>query len=790
MIAPGTEANERTARDIGETARTAAKVMTHSIERRLLLLLSLVVLIYGFIAGFRTLTDFDLGWQLATGRWVAQHHQIPSVDVFSYTAQGQPWIYPVGSGLIFYATYLVGGYALLSWLGALACVGTVALLIRRGSAVSVILAIFAIPLFAARTAPRADMFTLVLSAGLLSLLWQYHETGRARLWLLPLLMIAWVNLHLGFVAGLALLCAYALVEGLEMLWPERRQAARDRLRCSWPWLIASAAATLVNPWGWGIYRALFRQQAAMAAQSESVLEWGAFRLNWTVLAGSFSLRNPDPFVALLLVAAIAVPVALWRRQLGAAGFMTGAAIIAFRHVRFQALFCIVMVTVAGVVLSIVLDVLWSKIENARLKSILAVGAACFLMGLAAVRSADLVSNRSYLDTNLASFGTGLSWWFPEQAAAFIERENIPAQIFNSYNEGGYFTWRLGTKYRDYIDGRAIPFGTELFDRNAMLLGSSPESLVWQEEAKRYNINAILVPLARYWGLETFPVLPAFCASEAWRPVYLDEVSAVVVRRTPETEGLIQRLQIHCDTVSVPSFTPKTGGIKAFNQWANAAAVLHELGRNAEAFDATGHALSIFPDSAFVHFLRGMLLEDAGRLREAEEQYILATKLQSNAATWSTLAELYERQGQLPAEIDAWEHAIDLSPQPTWTSFARTKLCFALLSSGYADLDAHRPRGALRAFDQATSNLPPQPKSTDSPLLANLAHGRALAWVALGDLKQAVSFEEETVRLAPDRYGDWLYLANLYDREGRLTEAQQARQRAAASQRQEPSRLQP
>jgi len=753
--------------------------MTQSMERRLWIALSLVVLIYGFLAGLRAVTDFDVGWQLATGRWVAQHHQIPSVDVFSYTAQGQPWIYPVGSGLIFYAAYLLGGYALLSWLGAAACTGTVALLIRRGSAVSAVLAIFAMPLIAARTTPRADMFTLVLFAASLSLLWQHHETGRARLWLLPLLMIAWVNLHLGFVAGLALLCAYVVVETLDMLWPERREAAWDRLRHFLPWQLASAAAALVNPWGWGIYRALIRQQEAMATQAGSLLEWGATQLNWTILSASLSLRNPDPFIAVLLLGGVALPVALWRRQLGAAGLMAGAAFAAFRHIRFQALFCVVMVIVAGAVLSPVLNALWSRIANARLKSVLALAATCFFAGLAVVRSADLVSNREYLDTNLASFGAGLSWWFPQRAAEFIERENIPGQIFNSYNEGGYFTAQLGARYLDYIDGRAIPFGAELFGRNQMLLQSPPESPLWQEEAQRYDINTILVPLARYWGLEAFPVLREFCGSDIWRPVYLDEVSAVFVRRTPATEDLIRRLQINCNTVSVPSFKPKTGGIMAFNHWANAAAVLHELGRDSEAFDATTQALTISPNSAFVHFLRGMLLENAGRLPDAEQNYVLAAKGEPNAATWSALADLYHREGRLPAEVEAWGHAIDLLP-PTMTDMARSKLCLALLSLGYADLDGHRPHEALHAFDQAISSLTGQSAGTDASFLANLAHGRALAWSALGDLKSAVSFEEETVRLSPERRDDWLYLADLYQRQGRLAEAQQARQRAAAS----------
>ncbi len=132
----------------------------------------MAALAYALLAGLRTVMDYDLGWQMATGRWVAQHRQIPSTDVFSYTAQGQPWIYPVGAGLLFYAAYLVGKYALLTWLGAAACVGTVALLIWRRSAIAAALAILAIPVIVLRTGPRAEMFTVVLFAAFLTVLWQ------------------------------------------------------------------------------------------------------------------------------------------------------------------------------------------------------------------------------------------------------------------------------------------------------------------------------------------------------------------------------------------------------------------------------------------------------------------------------------------------------------------------------------------------------------------------------------------------------------------------------------------
>src|SRR5450755_2592875 len=102
------------------TADTSA-TGTPRLGRRWFLILAAIALAYAFLAGLRTVSDFDLGWQLATGRWLVQHHRVPWTDVFSYTAQGEPWIYPVGSGLVFYVASLLGGYALISWIGALAC---------------------------------------------------------------------------------------------------------------------------------------------------------------------------------------------------------------------------------------------------------------------------------------------------------------------------------------------------------------------------------------------------------------------------------------------------------------------------------------------------------------------------------------------------------------------------------------------------------------------------------------------------------------------------------------------
>ena len=265
------------------------------------------------------------------------------------------------------------------------------------------------------------------------------------------------------------------------MWRERREAAAERLRRCWPWLIVTCGATLVNPWGWGIFAAVFRQTRAMDTLTLWTSEWGSAALSWTAMSLGFSLRNPTgAFYLMLLIAAVAVAVALLRREFGAAALVSGAAVIAVRHIRFEAIFGIVAVVVAGDVLASAFAELSHRREInhrwIRCSTGVTIGVALLAVMLACLRSADLVSDRRYLASGdeLGSFGTGLSWWFPERAAAFIQRENLPGQIFNSYNDGGYFVWRLGAKYPDYIDGRTIPFGPKLIERNTVLMRSLPD----------------------------------------------------------------------------------------------------------------------------------------------------------------------------------------------------------------------------------------------------------------------------------------------------------------------------
>ena len=754
------------------TTEDASAKGTSRLGWRLFLVLAAIALIYAFLAGLRTVSDFDLGWQLATGRWVVQHHHVSSTDVFSYTAQGEPWIYPVGAGLVLYATYLLGGYALISWIGALACVATVALLLRRGSAVSAGIAILAVPLIAWRTTPRADMFTVVLFAAFLSLLWENHQTGQARLWLLPLLMVAWVNLHFGFAAGLALILAYVGVELSETIFGEvRRCVALQRLRRAWAWLAATALVTLANPWGWGIYRALMRQQRAAGQQQLNIGEWSSVPMTWTAFSTALSLRQTQGAIYLLLaIAVLAAVLALLRRQLGAAMLLLIATYPPVHHVRMGAVFACVVVIVGGPVLTAAIVELGAKIRQAPMRSAAAWAAVCLLAALALLRSFDLVTNRHYVRVvDESTFGAGLGWWFPERAAEFIERENLPGEIFNTYNEGSYLTWKLGPKRRDYIDGRDTLFGVTRMHKAGQLLQLSPDSEAWQQEADRYNINAIILPLGRFDGVQLVQ-LKGFCESRGWRPVYLDEVSAVFVRRKPETESLIQRFPVECATATLPAAPLDYSAAGSFNQSANAASLLAALGRTSEALSATDTALLAFPDSPFVHWLRGNIFYAMGSRSDAEQEYLATISLDPSEVAWTTLANFYQREGRIPETIHAWQQAGKLSARPDLVQ----------INLAHFYLHIQQPKLTLQALDEAVRSAPADAIAAtgEGCLRFNVAQGRAAAWGALGDLKQATSFQEEAVQLAPESADAWSHLAKLYQRQGQFENQYRAEERAA------------
>ena len=606
---------------------------------------------------------------------------------------------------------------------AAACAGTIAILLRRGNLATAVLAIAAVPMLAWRTQPRAEMFTEVLFAAFVSLLWQYHKTGRAPLWLLPVLMALWVNLHLGFIAGLAMWGAYVLLECDDLARRPTRAQALTRLKRAAPWMGLTVLATLLNPWGPRLFLAIARQNRIMRIHSRWIEEWAQVRLTPATVTDFFSWRGPgSSFLWVLAAACLAILVALYRRRLAAA-LVLGAAIYAVLHaVRLQGPFSSLVVVIGGALIGEALhQFVIRRAISQRIVAIASPGLIVVLAVFVAVRVADLVSNRYYLSAanNMVVFGTDDFPLFPEGAAEFIQRERLPRNILNDFNSGGFLAWKLDPAYPDYIDGRSVPFGPELFLNLEKLMQDSPDSSAWHREADSRDINTLIFSLDHVIG-GGLSALDKFCASRQWRPVFLDPYGAVFVRATAANADMISRLQLDCATLTfhdAPAANSVRHSAKRFRYLVNAASILIVLDRGAEALAKLQEAEAVFEASPYLHYAKGSALNGLGRNAEAEKELVRSVQLGSEDAPYA-LARLYDDQGRYREEARVLREAADKSTQPSWL----------YLKLGYAQLAMGQREDALQSFEEADKQSPFQYEAgaLGADFRAQLAEGRRRA----------------------------------------------------------------
>lgn len=394
----------------------------------------------------------------------------------------------------------------------------------------------------------------------------------------------------------------------------------------------------------------------------------AIPLNWTAVEVAI-LSPADPrsavYIAIALAILIAVVAAL-RRRLGAAAMLLGAAWLAAHTDRLSALLGITVVVVGAAVLD---EALRSHRATAAVveRSYRATAQVIAAMFVAILAFARLTADADPVEP---LFAAGLSPWVPERAIAFIEREGLPAQVFST-QFGTYFAWRLFPKYLNSYDSRTIPF-----------VGLDGVARVSD------GVNTLLAPLG---PASRFP-LRQFCDSDDFPAVYLDETAAVFVRRRPENEEMIARLQIRCDDVKLPLESAKADELLA------AGLVLQALEHYPEALAAIGKVTEIAPNSTFGHVVAGELYDATGRWAEAEREYRQAAATMPDTANEMALASIARRYGRTADEIDALHRSIDLA----WGF--RPIQQFGLLSD--AELRAGHPDRALAAIDRAIALLPP------------------------------------------------------------------------------------
>jgi len=243
-----------------------------------------IFLFWSMLAGplsNRPLGDADIGWHIRTGEQILATHTLPHTDSFSSTMQGQPWfawewLYDILLGILHQACGLNGVGWLCALLVAAVFVMLLSQLLRRGT--GLLLAI--VLMLLAETAVMIHLYARPhIVSWFFSLLWfvvlerweDWDHAGsrepgslpRWIPWFFPASMLLWVNLHGGWLFGLALLGIYTLAAFIESVRGLKDDAfaairAAHRARAMVSVFAVSAVATLVNPYGWKLHEHIYR----------------------------------------------------------------------------------------------------------------------------------------------------------------------------------------------------------------------------------------------------------------------------------------------------------------------------------------------------------------------------------------------------------------------------------------------------------------------------------------------------------------------------------------------------
>lgn len=459
------------------------------------------------------IADTDFWWHLKTGEFLLQHHSLPVPDPFAFTTALAPTTAAESSVRHFnlthewlgqvalYAVYAVAGFPGIVLLRALllaALCGLSGFLAARVSSnfyAGVAAACAAASVLIAFAADRPTLVTF-LEVGIFITILEL----RRGLWALPPLALLWANSHGGFLLGWVVLLAYC-VETLPFLPGTRSREDNRRM-----WLVTACAiaASGLNPNGFGVVQTLFAyRQSALTA---TLIEWQPPKL-WGAPYG----------FDILLYAAALVLLLSWRRVRPAHWLLfaafAGASLVAFRNIPLIGFFAPVLIAAYFPFrLAVPRFLAWAP-------PVLAAGA--LVAALAQGRTPQL---------------RVAEWTVPSGAASFLLDHHLTGPLFNTYEQGGYLTWRMWPSQRVFIDGRSLSEAVyQDYNRILFNAGSAADQVTGPREEllNRYGVQVVIMNTMEYVFGAMYPLALALAnpAGTEWELVY-DDAQAVVFVRHP------------------------------------------------------------------------------------------------------------------------------------------------------------------------------------------------------------------------------------------------------------------
>ena len=455
---------------------------------------------------------------------MVQTHAVFHADPYSFTRFGQPWVdHEWLSQVLIFSLYRLAGWGgLIAAFGALVAAAFLLVFSRSPGRPYVAGVITLLGVFAAAPSlgVRPQMFTFLLASVLLLILERSYLRPRL-LWWTPPLMVLWVNLHAGYALGIALMALFLVGDALDAalgfdardataLHSNARPAPPGRFRALASAIVISVALVPLNPYGAAMYAYPLETLRSRAMQSY-IGEW---------LSPDFHQHRYLPTLAMIL-ATFALPALSPRRlrprEILLLSLTTFAALRSVRHIP---IYTLIAIPVLSAMLTAWLEErgvtqpLQSK--PTRMTTATTLMNAVLLAGFLVF----LVARVGYITHRQAE---AEAKEFPAAAVSFIGAKRPPAPMFNHYNWGGYFIWRLYPEYQVYIDGRADLYGDAFMDELAATYYLRGD--LWRGQLEKWGIRTVALP-------PDAPLVTALRVLPDWDTVYSDVQAVVLTKKSP------------------------------------------------------------------------------------------------------------------------------------------------------------------------------------------------------------------------------------------------------------------
>ena len=641
------------------------------------------VLVAAFALSAFPICNYDIWHHLEMGEYVFEHRGVPAEDLFSF-ASTRPWVNPAWlAGVVFHLLFHAGGPGALIVFKA--CVATLAMALMLRSAlregarplVAAVAAICVLYSIRVRLICRPLIFSTLFLAAAIAIFRDFAAGRRSRLWVLPILCLAWANLHAGFFAAFILFPIYLFEE---LRRPQSKDVKLARVRALVVCGVCCVAATLVNPFG---LRALIHPfTLTSSAHLSLTAEWQPMSFGWHWFRPDMpSFLHAYAFFWAGL-ALLVISIAVTRKSLRSSDALTVVIFTAMvvsgrRHVD---LFGVATFPILAKHLSLALSFvarslraanLWDGVFRRRLVGLWRAhptARACH-----AALALGIVAGGFWLRFGIDGhrFGFGINErLYPHQAADFIQANRLSGRMLNYWSWGPYLIWRFHPERKVFADGRFEVYDAKVFSDWLVMNEGRPG---WESVADRYQIN--------YTVIAASPEHTAAFQSERWKLIYWDDLCVIFIRNMPANRALIDRYEC---SLTHPVFVlqhlenPEDIPVMEAQLRAklhadpacarahgNLAKLLVKTGRWAEAALMFEQVTKLKPWSPSAQHDLGMCLLEVGRLDEAIRAFAkvihMPTPTSRRALAYVRLADCWLRKGDSQRAARCYRKALRLAP---------------------------------------------------------------------------------------------------------------------------------